>query len=146
MKKKKYIYIWKNLFIFYILILISNLTFNNSSCPNDEPFKNSGTCATSCSDTDIIVSKDCIPISTKEDDINQMFNIIFTYYTTNNISPFNKVIIEGEEINYIITKYSLENSNSGSSLIDLGNNCINKINEKISADFYIVLIKINIII
>ena len=142
MKKKKNMYNWINSKIFYTLILIFNITFINCACPNGEPFKISGVCSSNCNSNAIFDTTTCIPISTKEDDINTMLNIISNYYINDADTLTDKKIIEGEGINYIITTNLLENSNIASSFLILGNDNINKIKEVTISDFYIVLINI----
>ena len=71
-----------------------------------------------------------------------MYNKIVSYYSNINVNTIlNKIIIEGENINYIITTNTIENSDSDSYLLNLGENCINTINE-ITSDYYIVLINV----
>ena len=127
---------------FYILILICNISFIKCECTNGEPFKKSDNCILDCDINEIFQDKTCIPISTKEENINEMFDKIVQYYGNINVNTIeDKIIIEGENINYIITTNILENSESDSYLLNLGENCINSINE-VTSDFFIVLINI----
>ena len=142
MKKKNIRYNLISFNLFYILILLSNIFFIKCDCTNEEPFKKSGTCKTDCNVNELFQDRSCIPISIKEADINEMYNKIVSYYSNINVNTIlNKIIIEGENINYIITTNTIENSDSDSYLLNLGENCINIINE-ITSDFYIVLINV----
>ena len=117
MKKKKKLFlgiIISN--FFYILIFLLKISFINCKCDSDKPFKSSsGNCASSCSDDDdIFVSKACIPISTKDEDINDMYDKIVEYYKNQVISD--KIVIGDENIKYMITTNILENNDNNSYL------------------------------
>ena len=128
-----------SLLYFLILILISTINFINCDCSSNEPFKLSNVCKTDCDNIQLFQAKTCIPISTKESDITAMFNKIVSYYAGIAVNTItNSIIIEGENINYIITTNIIENSNTNSYLLKLGQNCLNKM----TSDFYIVLINI----
>ena len=142
MKKQTIKYSLISFNLFYILILLSNISFNKCDCTNEEPFKKSGTCFSDCNDNELFVDRSCIPISTKETDINEMYNKIVSYYSNINVNSIvNKIYIEGENINYLITTNIIENSDSDSYLLNLGENCINNINE-VTSNYYIVLINV----
>ena len=142
MKKQTIKYSLMSSNLFYILILLSNISFNKCDCTNEEPFKKSGTCLSDCNDNELFVDRSCIPISTKETDINEMYNKMTSYYANINVNSIvNKIIIEGENINYIITTNIIENTDSDSYLLNLGENCINIING-VTSNYYIVLINV----
>ena len=128
-----------SLLYFLILILISTINLINCDCSSNEPFKLSNVCNTDCDNTQLFQAKTCIPISTKESDITAMFNKIVSYYSSITVNTItNPIIIEGENINYIITTNIIENSNTNSYLLNLGENCLNAL----TSEFYIVLINI----
>ena len=131
-------------FIFYILIFISNFDFNKCECTNGEAYLKAGICISDCNENEIFNLQNCIPISKKEEDINNMYDKIVSYYSSKNINDItNSINIQGEEINYIITTNRIENNVEDSNLLILDENCINSIN-KIISNYYIVLInKIN---
>ena len=142
MKEQNIIKKLMSLSYFYILILISNITFIRCDCTNEEPFKKADNCVSNCNINELFQAKSCIPISTKEDNINEMYDKIVSYYKNINVITIsNKIVIEGENINYIITTNILENRNSDSYLVSLGQNCLNSISE-VTTYFYIVLINV----
>ena len=131
---------------FCMLILLAKIVINDCECTNGEAFLKSGNCISNCDDNELFQDKSCIPISKKEEDITNMFNKIVSYYKS--IAPNtygNKIMIEGEGINYIITTSSLEssnrNNNGDSYLLNLSEDCINSINE-VASNYFIVLINI----
>ena len=133
-------YIYTSSSLLYILILISSIHFNNCECSINEPFKlPDGSCATDCDNSQLFQDKTCIPISTKES-VTAMFNKIVSYYASSiNVNSItNSITLEGENINYIITTNIIENSNTNSYLLKLGENCLNAL----TSEFYIVLINI----
>ena len=140
MKKKKKLFlgiIISN--FFYISIFLLNISFINCECDSDKPFKlSSGSCVSSCTDDDdIFVSKACIPISTKDEDINDMYDKIVEYYKNQVISD--KIVIGDENIKYMITTNILENNDNDSYLKEIINNCLMS---QITGNYFIVIIDI----
>ena len=127
--------------IFYFLIIISLFSFNNCGCTNENPFKLLGICVSDCEENMLFGNKTCIPISTAEDHITNMFNKIVSYYKEINIETIsNEIIIEGEGINFIITTNKIQYNNNF-SLINLGDYYDDSLT-KIASKYYIVLINV----
>ena len=123
-----------NLYFSFILILSSIFNFNKCECPNGNAFKKSGICVSECNITELFSNDGdkCIPVSKKEEDINDMINLINSYLlesANNGVNLPITINIEGEGIKYyIITKGSF-NSNKAviPNLLKLEENSINKI-------------------
>ena len=140
--KKQYTFILISSNCCYLLIFLRNIVFNDCKCTNGEAFLKLNNCTTDCNETELFQDKNCLPISKKEEDINNMYNKIVSYYKDININMIeNIIVIEGKGINYIITTNLIENSNSNSYLLNLEGNCVNRINEK-TTNYYIILINI----
>ena len=140
--KKQLIFIWLPSNCFYILIILTNFVGNDCVCTKGEAFLKFNNCISDCNETELFQDKNCIPISKNEEDINNMYNKIVSYYNNISINMFdNRIVIGGEGINYIITTNLIENSNSNSYFLNLEENCINSINE-VTTNYYIILINI----
>ena len=139
MKNRFILYHLISKFFFTFIITISIFSFNKCEITNELlVFKRYNIYVTNCSDEDLFVNKTCVPISTKETDINDMFDRIVSYYKNiSNATIENKTIIEGEGINYIITTNIIENN--ANSLLNLGDCYSNSVMD-IDPYFYIVLI------
>ena len=138
MKKRMKI---NNLFFFVILILSSIFVFNKCECPNGNAFKKADSCVNLCSIFELI-NDNCKPVSKKEEDINNMIDLINSYFQNFDSSEMplqQSFVIKGEGINYyIITKDPDDPNNS--NLLKLEEKCINAINRIDSLN--IVLINI----
>ena len=129
--------------IYLVLFSIKFLGYNGK-CTNGMPYKKSNVCANNCNVDDLIVDKTCIPVSTSKEHIEEMI-VLIKSYIENPTSPItNNIVIEGEGINYQITKRNLiANQNSANNIINLNieDKCLNKI-KNINTDFYVILINI----
>ena len=129
--------------IFSFLFWIFQFKFSsiNCGCSNGEPYKLNNECVFECNEEELIYNKTCIPVSSSESHIRNVFEIIESYIISDaNIS--NEIIIEGEGITYQITTNKLIEShinNNNSIYLDLGEPCLKKIKE---LDFIIILINI----
>ena len=125
-------------FIFNFIISISFFSFNKCDIIKVlEAFKQSGKYVRDCEYEALFENKTCVPISTSETDITNMFEKIVFYYK--NISIDSKIIIGSENINYTITTNILEKDNNG--LLNLGDYYTNSLKD-IDDYYYIVLINI----
>ena len=137
MKNRLTLYNLISKFFFNFIISISFISFNKCNIIKVlQAFKQYGTYVTDCEDEELFENKTCVPISTEETDINNMFDKIASYYQ--NISIVSQIIIEGEGINYTITTNNIEKDNNG--LLHLGDSCTNILHD--IDDYYIVLINI----
>ena len=98
-------------------------------------------CVSECSEEELIYNKTCIPVSSSESHIRKVFDIIESYII-NGANISSEILIEGEGITYQITTNKLiENhiNNNNSIYLDLGEQCLKKIQE---LDFIIILINV----
>ena len=129
--------------ISFVLFSIKFLGYNGK-CANGMPYKKSNICANTCNVNDLIVDKTCIPVSTSKEHIEEMIVLVKSYIGSPTSPITNNIVIEGEGINYQITKSNLlANQNNANNIINLniGNTCLNKI-KNINTEFYVILINI----
>ena len=129
--------------ISFVLFSIKFLGYNGK-CANGMPYKKSNICANTCNVNDLIVDKTCIPVSTSKEHIEEMIVLVKSYIGSPTSPITNNIFIEGEGINYQITKSNLlANQNNANNIINLniGNTCLNKI-KNINTEFYVILINI----
>ena len=137
------LYKYDNFFSLFLFIISIKIVLNNNICPNEEPFIYSGSCTANC-DLDFIISGSCIPISSKGEDIEQMYDKIKGDISTCTNSMTNEKIIKGEGIDYQITPNSFVNnqiSNLKNIEFTIDEECLNRING-ITRDYSIILINI----
>ena len=129
--------------IYLVLFSIKFLRYNGK-CTNGMPYKKSNVCANNCNVDDLIVDKTCIPVSTSKEHIEEMITLMKSYIENPTSLINSNIVIEGEGINYQITKINLiANQNNANNIINLniGDKCLNKI-KNINTDFYVILINI----
>lgn len=132
--------------LFFLFIYINNFVYNNELCINNEPYMKSNTCVSICTESEIFIDKICYPISSNETDIKNMYEIIKSYIRSKSINGIrNEIIIKGEGIIYQITTNKLiqnESISNNSINLNLGEKCLQTINEELKVDYYIILINI----
>ena len=129
--------------IYLVLFSIKFLRYNGK-CTNGMPYKKSDICGNVCNADDLIVDKTCIPVSTSKDHIEEMISLIKSYIGNPTTPITSNIVIEGEGINYQITRSNLiANQNNANNIINLNieDKCLNKI-KNINTDFYVILINI----
>ena len=132
--------------MFLFLIFLIKLVYNHETCTEEQPYKKSNECTSTCTENDIFITKICIPVSFNEDDITNMIENIKNYISNLNPSDINEdILIEGEGITYQITTNNLiENENQENNLIHLtlSDECLSSIGEATTNDYFIILINV----